>query len=342
MKGIDISNWQNGINVSKMDADFVIVKATEGVGYLSPDFKRQADQTLNSGKLLGIYHYARGGNAASEANYFCDAVKQYLGKAILVLDWEGGGNPLFGKNDNGWCLEFCKKVTERTGLTPFIYVQKSAMHRVPSGYPLWVAQYANNNTTGYQSNPWNESAYKCAIRQYTSSGRLSGWNENLDLNKAYISKDEWNKYAGSKTESKPQNPKPNSPSGSTIDLALATLRGDYGNGEARKKNLGSRYDEIQNFINSVYSTPINTLVNQVIDGKYGNGETRKKLLGDRYNEVQNAINNKGNSNVYHTVKSGETLSGIALKYKTTWQNLQKMNNISNPNFIRAGQVLRVK
>ena len=32
LKGIDISNWQNGINLNAIDADFVIVKATEGVG----------------------------------------------------------------------------------------------------------------------------------------------------------------------------------------------------------------------------------------------------------------------------------------------------------------------
>lgn len=44
----------------------------------------------------------------------------------------------------------------------------------------------------------------------------------------------------------------------------------------------------------------------------------------------------------YTVKRGDTLSGIAAKYKTTWQNLQKLNNIKNPNVISVGQKLRIK
>lgn len=34
MNGIDISNWQRDINLSAIKADFVIVKATEGIGYV--------------------------------------------------------------------------------------------------------------------------------------------------------------------------------------------------------------------------------------------------------------------------------------------------------------------
>lgn len=47
------------------------------------------------------------------------------------------------------------------------------------------------------------------------------------------------------------------------------------------------------------------------------------------------------SNVYYTVKSGDTLSGIASRYGTTYQQLAAWNNISNPNYIRVGQVLIV-
>ena len=31
LRGIDISNWQKGINLNIVDADFVIIKASEGV-----------------------------------------------------------------------------------------------------------------------------------------------------------------------------------------------------------------------------------------------------------------------------------------------------------------------
>gem|GEM_PF-1486093 len=43
----------------------------------------------------------------------------------------------------------------------------------------------------------------------------------------------------------------------------------------------------------------------------------------------------------HTVRSGETLSGIAQLYRTTVAELQRLNNITNPNVIRVGQILQL-
>ena len=47
-------------------------------------------------------------------------------------------------------------------------------------------------------------------------------------------------------------------------------------------------------------------------------------------------------NVYYTVKYGDTLSGIAYKYNTTYQTLAEWNGIKNPNLIYVGQRLIVK
>ena len=49
-------------------------------------------------------------------------------------------------------------------------------------------------------------------------------------------------------------------------------------------------------------------------------------------------NTTTNSNTY-TVKSGDTLSGIAGKFNTTYTQLAQLNHISNPNMIHVGQVL---
>lgn len=43
------------------------------------------------------------------------------------------------------------------------------------------------------------------------------------------------------------------------------------------------------------------------------------------------------ANVVHTVVKGETLSGIAVKYDTTVNNLVKLNNIKDPDYIVVGQ-----
>lgn len=43
----------------------------------------------------------------------------------------------------------------------------------------------------------------------------------------------------------------------------------------------------------------------------------------------------------YTVKAGDTLSGIASKYGTTYQELARINNIANPNVIYPGQVIKI-
>lgn len=96
--------------------------------------------------------------------------------------------------------------------------------------------------------------------------------------------------------------------------------------------------------------PIDQIADEVIAGQWGNGADRKKRLTDAgydYNAVQNAVNKKMGAkkqpaHVYYVVKRGDTLSGIASKYGTTWQKLQSMNGIRNPNKIYAGQRIRVK
>ena len=48
-----------------------------------------------------------------------------------------------------------------------------------------------------------------------------------------------------------------------------------------------------------------------------------------------------NSGQTHIVQYGENLSSIALKYGTTWQELTRINALSNPNIIYQGQTLSV-
>lgn len=51
--------------------------------------------------------------------------------------------------------------------------------------------------------------------------------------------------------------------------------------------------------------------------------------------------NADSSNGYYTVQSGDTLSGIALKFSTTSNKLAQLNSLSNPNLIYVGQRLLV-
>lgn len=222
MNGIDIASYQAGINLNVVPCDFVIVKATEGTGYVNPDFDRAYDQAVAQGKKVGIYHYASSGGAQNEADYFLYMVGSRVNTAILVLDWEQGGNANF--NSVAYAKAFLDRVYDKTGVRPLIYMSKSVCRQfnwasVAPYYGLWVAQYANYNPTGYQTSPWTDSNGYGAwsspvIFQYSSSGHLSGWNGNLDLNVAYMDGVTWDKYA--------QGDNYNNTQGSDDDMAKFT------------------------------------------------------------------------------------------------------------------------
>lgn len=335
MKGIDISHWQNGLDLSKIDFDFVIIKATEGTRFLDPCCDSFYRKAKSMGKHLGVYHYANGTDYKEEADYFINRVKDYIGEAILVLDWESHGNLQWNKNDREWIENWCNYIYSQTQVMPVVYIQKSAMDKVNGLiFPLWIAQYADNKPTSYQETPWNEGAYACVMRQYSSCGRLLGYDSNLDLDKFYGDSSLWNRLAGKTTAAV------NLPEGSTLELAIKVMQGAYGNGEDRKIALGSRYNEVQNFINHISSSSIDTLVEETKNGKYGNGEDRKIVLGSRYSEVQNKINER--SHVEYTVKPGDVLSGIAYSYGVSYQDIAKLNGITDPNKIYVGQTLRIR
>lgn len=88
------------------------------------------------------------------------------------------------------------------------------------------------------------------------------------------------------------------------------------------------------------SKSIDEIANEVIAGAWGHGEDRKNRLqeaGYNYNEVQNKVNEILGANIpketIYVVKKGDTLSGIAAKFGTTYQAIAKKNGIKNPNRI---------
>ncbi len=105
-------------------------------------------------------------------------------------------------------------------------------------------------------------------------------------------------------------------------------------------------EDVENSVDNSVNVDIEQLAKDVISGKYGNGAERKEKLGNLYNEVQKKVNEiLGNSSKQKTtyiVKAGDTLSGIAQRYNTTYQKIVNDNNIKNPNLIYVGQKLVIK
>lgn len=203
MQGIDISSWQRGIDLSRVPCDFVIVKSTEGTTYVDPCCDGFVQQAISLGKLWGFYHYVTGGYPENEADFWVSQTSDYFRAGIPCVDWESGGNHAWGDTD--YLRRFVQRVIDKTGVKPLVYASAAAFPWgvcKELGCGAWVAQYASNNATGYQDSPWNEGAYGCVIRQYSSAGRLAGYNGNLDLDKAYITEEQWKTYAnpGGQTE----------------------------------------------------------------------------------------------------------------------------------------------
>lgn len=104
---------------------------------------------------------------------------------------------------------------------------------------------------------------------------------------------------GNTTPSKPATSKP-----APVDLnklADAVIRGDYGNGDERKRRLGSNYDAVMAIVNKRYgntnqpskpAVDLNALADAVIRGDYGNGDQRRAALGANYDAVQAIVNQR--------------------------------------------------
>lgn len=92
------------------------------------------------------------------------------------------------------------------------------------------------------------------------------------------------------------------PGGTVSELARRVIAGEFGNGDARRAALGSRYSEVQAEVNrilgggssSVPAQPaapdIEALAQAVIRGDYGNGDDRRAALGASYDAVQARVN----------------------------------------------------
>ena len=328
LNGIDIASYQSGIDLTIVPCDFVIIKATQGTGYVNPDCDRAYQQAKRAGKLRGTYHYVSGGNAVAEADYYINNIKGYLKDGLLAIDWEAEQNSAWG--NEAYLEQLVRRVIERTGVKPLIYSMASRYAQVAAvakklDCGLWIAEYADMNPTGYQAHPWREGAYTCAIRQYASTGRLNGWGGNLDLNIAYMTRDQWTRYAnpGGKPATAPSKPsKPSvkpapAPKPSPVQGTYTVRSGDTLSGIASR--YGTSWQELQR-INGIADA------NRIYPGQV----------------IKLPSKNGGSPQRTHIVVAGDTLSGIGTRYGVSWQAIASRNGISNPNLIFPGQKLIIQ
>lgn len=200
LKGIDVSNWENDIVLSKvMPIDFAIFKATEGLNFKDPTLAGFVKQAKRCKVKFGMYHFARNNVPQNEAEYFYKVVKPYIGQCIFILDIEDTAI----KNPAKYCYKFCNHFYKLTGVKPLIYTYDYYRKRfngyasIYENYDLWLAGYPKTYTSWtkdkcpYSSGNWPY----IAMWQFTDKGRIKGYSGNLDLNYAYMTKSAWDRYA---------------------------------------------------------------------------------------------------------------------------------------------------
>ena len=323
LKGIDISHHQKGIDLGVIDTDFVIIKATEGNGYTDEMCDTFYQKAKSLGKKLGVYHFARpdlGNSAEAEADWFIKETLGYHKEAMLILDWESGN-----LKDTTWARKWLDRVYSKTGVRPVIYMSASVMRSADWGdvvagdYGLWVANYGSNDGTA-QDSVFDKYPLKYwsfyALWQYTSTGKLNGYNGNLDLN--YFSGDTtaWDKYAGGSPSSNPIQSKP-AEKPNTSETVYTVVSGDTLSGIASR--YGTTYQRLAEY----------------------NGISNPNLIYPGQ-QIRIPGSSQSSNPIYYTVVTGDNLTKIANRYGTTVNQLVAWNNIANPNLIYPGQKLRVK
>lgn len=199
LNGIDVSGHQPKTITTLVDYDFVIIKATEGTSYVSAACDAQYQAAKKAGKLLGVYHYASGGDPVAEANWFIKNIRGYLGEAILILDDEANA----AKRGDAWSDKFVRQVkTASGGYGSVVYasasVLKGLVTTAKDALTAWDADWGSNPTEGYKPpaqvtsvGPWSSPR----IRQYTSNGTLPGYTGRLDLDVFYGTAADWHALA---------------------------------------------------------------------------------------------------------------------------------------------------
>lgn len=337
-KGIDISKYQAGINLSNIKNagyDFVIIRA----GYTGwgdgeskakdPNFEGFYSQAKSAGLGVGAYYftiatsYQEGVEEAEWLYNNCLRGKQFDYPIYIDVEDDTGGKQYLrkaGKNATTQGIKgFCETM-EKLGYYVGIYASdisgfKDMMNiNELTDYDKWVARYG--------SKPSYVTSY--GMWQTTSSGKVNGYSGSLDLNEAYkdypniIKSNGLNGYSkGAQTGT--QTGSQTTSTSNTNEKTYTVVSGDTLSGIASK--YGTTYQKLAEY--NEISNP-----NLIYPGQ--------KI------KIPSSSSNYEYKQTYYTIQAGDNLTKIASKFGTTVNQLVAWNNIANPNLIYAGKSIRVK
>lgn len=147
--GVDVSSVQGQStwpSVRDAGIKFAYVKASEGVGWVSPTLDGQFRGATGAGLVTGLYHFARPANPAeADADTFAVQVGKYGATTPRhlppCLDLEVGTGDL-----SGWAARFLARLRSRAGATTVMVYSSASFfrdhigeHGIDPGTLLWIA-----------------------------------------------------------------------------------------------------------------------------------------------------------------------------------------------------------
>lgn len=292
---LDISEHQlpSDINYDKLAGaiDGVIVRIQYGSRYLDKHYKTHIAAFQKRGIPVAVYAWIRGINKSDmeqEAIDFYNRAKAY-NPVMWWLDVEEQSMGDMRGGTEAYRAKLKSLGAKKIGVYVANHLYGQFNLDMSKFDGIWVPTYGSNSGQYNGSNPTATSNYN--LHQYTSNGRLAGYNGPLDLSR--VAKGKFIDFFGTTTANKPTPPSA-SKMPSLESLATDTAKGKYGNGDQRKKNLGHLYPGVQAIINhragGSTEAAVNTLVAETKKGVYGNGADRKARLGNYFKPVQDKIN----------------------------------------------------
>lgn len=318
-EGIDVSDWQGYVDYSAVrnaGIDVVYIKASQGNNIVDSYFRINYNDAKENGLKVGFYHYLTARSqeeAVRQAEFFASVISNTSPDCKLAMDFEVFGDlNIYEINDIS--RAFLERVKELTGREVIIYSDASNARNVfgeelADEYPLWIAEYGTEFPSQTNWEYWEGF-------QYTSTGIISGI-------RGYVDRDRFTEdiFLNDETYINPTGSSENY----SQDSEYVVQRGDTLSGIARK-----------------YGTTVNELV--ILNRQIQNpnlifpGERIRVPINGNINNEDRYITN----HIIYTVKSGDTLSELALRYGTTVQSIASLNNIKNVNLIYIGERLRIE
>jgi len=314
-EGIDVSSWQQNIDfaaVRNAGIEIVYMKSSEGSSYIDSYFETNYRNAKANGLKVGFYHYVTARTteqARAQATFFAKVISGKEPDCKLAMDFENFGN-LSTTEVNEISRVFLETLENLTNKEVLIYSNAYSARTIfsssLSNYPLWVANYG-------VSEPGDNGKWSTWVGwQYTDTGRINGIS-------GYVDRDYFT--AGVLLSNTTPIPEPEtSNNNNSIENNIYTVKS------------GDTLSEIA----LEYGTTVSNILS------LNPSITNPNLIYPGQNIIINTSNsNESVTNTTYTVKRGDTLSEIALKYNTTVSNLVNLNNISNPNLIYPGQVITI-